>query len=156
MTNAVLVEQVRPGISVVTLNRPERLNAMNYELVSGLYEVLDELEHDRSCRVIVLTGAGRGFCAGLDLSEGASPPYAAGLGRAQALCQFQGQQTRQDGRARGVNLLGQAQGLQQLARLNGAEPGLGRQADPGGNLFGRQMQRHDASVAQDAAPVGGK
>jgi enoyl-CoA hydratase len=84
MTNTVLVEHVRPGIAVVTLNRPERLNAMNYELVRGLYDVLDELEQDRSCRVIVLTGAGRGFCAGLDLSEGASPPAAGGLGRAQA------------------------------------------------------------------------
>jgi enoyl-CoA hydratase len=84
MSDAVLVERVRPGIAVLTLNRPERLNAMNYDLVRGLYDALDELEADRSCRVIVLTGAGRGFCAGLDLSEGASPPTTAGLGRAQA------------------------------------------------------------------------
>jgi len=53
--------------------------------VRGLYDALDELETDRSCRVIVLTGAGRGFCAGLDLSEGASPPPSLPpLGRAQA------------------------------------------------------------------------
>src|SRR5207244_857143 len=84
MSDAVLIEHVRPGIVVLTLNRPQRLNAMNYDLVRGLYDALDELETDRSCRVIVLTGAGRGFCAGLDLSEGASPPTAAGLGRAQA------------------------------------------------------------------------
>jgi enoyl-CoA hydratase len=84
MSDAVLVESVRPGITVVTLNRPERLNAMNYDLVRGLYDVLDELSEDRSCRVVVLTGAGRGFCAGLDLTEGASPPTTAGLGRAQA------------------------------------------------------------------------
>jgi enoyl-CoA hydratase len=82
--SAVDVEIVNEGIAKVTLNRPDRLNAMNYELVSGLYNTLDELAEDRSCRVIVLTGAGRGFCAGLDLSEGASPPAAAGLGRAQA------------------------------------------------------------------------
>jgi enoyl-CoA hydratase len=82
--SAVNVEIVKEGIAKVTLNRPDRLNAMNYELVSGLYNTLDELAEDRSCRVIVLTGAGRGFCAGLDLSEGASPPAAAGLGRAQA------------------------------------------------------------------------
>jgi len=80
----VLIDHVRPGIAVLTLNRPERLNAMNYDLVRGLYDTLDELETDRSCRVIVLTGAGRGFCAGLDLSEGASPPTTSGLGRAQA------------------------------------------------------------------------
>ena len=85
MSDAVLIEHVRPGIVVLTLNRPQRLNAMNYDLVRGLYDALDELESDRSCRVIVLTGAGRGFCAGLDLSEGASPPSSKpALGRAQA------------------------------------------------------------------------
>ena len=84
MTDAVLVEEVGTGITQLTLNRPERLNAMNYALISGLYAALDELAEDRTCRVIILTGAGRGFCAGLDLTEGASPPSAAGLGRAQA------------------------------------------------------------------------
>jgi enoyl-CoA hydratase len=66
------------------LNRPERLNAMNYALISGLHEALDTLAVDTTCRVIVLTGEGRGFCAGLDLAEGASPPTTAGMGRAQA------------------------------------------------------------------------
>jgi enoyl-CoA hydratase len=84
MTGAVVVEQVRPGIAKITLNRPERLNAMNHALVSDLYDALDTLGADRSCRVIVLTGAGRGFCAGLDLGEGASPPEAGRMGRAQA------------------------------------------------------------------------
>ena len=84
MQDAVLVETVRPGIALVTLNRPDRLNAMNFALVRGLYDALDELAVDPDCRVIVLTGSGRGFCAGLDLTEGASPPTTAGLGRAQA------------------------------------------------------------------------
>jgi enoyl-CoA hydratase len=84
VSDAVLIDRVRPEIVVVTLNRPERLNAMNYDLVRGLYDALDELSVDPTCRVIVLTGAGRGFCAGLDLSEGASPPTTAGRGRAQA------------------------------------------------------------------------
>ncbi len=83
-TDAVVVEPVRPGIVVITLNRPERLNAMNYALGRGLYDALDELADDPACRVIVLTGAGRGFCAGLDLTEGASPPSTQGMGRAQA------------------------------------------------------------------------
>ena len=82
MTDAVLVENVAEGITQLTLNRPERLNAMNYALVSELYSAFDALSEDRSCRVIVLTGAGRGFCAGLDLSEGASPPKA----RRSAVC----------------------------------------------------------------------
>ena len=81
---AVLVEPIGRGITKVVLNRPDRLNAMNYALVQGLHDVLDELAVDPTCRVIVLTGAGRGFCAGLDLSEGASPPTTAGMGRAQA------------------------------------------------------------------------
>ena len=84
VSNAVVVEPVRPGIAKITLNRPERLNAMNHELVAGLYDALDELSEDRTCRAIVLTGSGRGFCAGLDLSEGASPPVARSMGRAQA------------------------------------------------------------------------
>jgi enoyl-CoA hydratase len=82
--DAVVVEPVRPGIVKITLNRPDRLNAMNYALVQGLHDVFDELAADETCRVIVLTGSGRGFCAGLDLSEGASPPSTQGMGRAQA------------------------------------------------------------------------
>jgi len=84
MSDAILVDRPRPGIALLTLNRPERLNAMNYALVRGLYDTLDQLAEDRSCRVIVVTGSGRGFCAGLDLTEGASPPSTQGLGRAQA------------------------------------------------------------------------
>jgi enoyl-CoA hydratase len=80
----VLVDQVRPGIMKITLNRPERLNAMNAGLVGDLHSALDRVASDRSCRVIVLTGSGRGFCAGLDLHEGATPSGAEGLGRVQA------------------------------------------------------------------------
>jgi enoyl-CoA hydratase len=83
-SDAVLVDQVRPGILEITLNRPERLNAMNAALVGGLHDALDRVAGDRSCRVVVLTGAGRGFCAGLDLHEGAAPSDAGGLGRVQA------------------------------------------------------------------------
>ncbi len=83
-TPAVTIDRERPGIALVTLNRPERLNAMNHALVAGLHDALEEIGADRTCRVIVLTGAGRGFCAGLDLSEGASPPETAAMGRVQA------------------------------------------------------------------------
>jgi enoyl-CoA hydratase len=82
--DAVLVERAGSGITKITLNRPARLNAMNYDLISGLYEAFDLLADDPACRVIVLTGAGRGYCAGLDLAEGASPPRARSMGRAQA------------------------------------------------------------------------
>jgi enoyl-CoA hydratase len=78
------VDRPREAVALVTLNRPERRNALNFELLEQLYARLAELAADRTCRVIVLTGAGAGFCSGLDLAEGATPPDAAGLGRAQA------------------------------------------------------------------------
>jgi enoyl-CoA hydratase/carnithine racemase len=70
----VLVDQPRPGVAVVTLNQPDRLNALSFALVDELHAVLDDLQLDNACRVVVLTGAGRGFCSGLDLTsiEGSS------------------------------------------------------------------------------------
>jgi len=62
-------EPIQEGITLLTLDRPERLNAMSRELVHDLHEALDAVEDDRECRVAILTGAGRGFCAGLDLKE---------------------------------------------------------------------------------------
>jgi enoyl-CoA hydratase len=73
-----------PGVTRITLNRPERLNAMRTQLVQGLHEALDQVAVDRDCRVIVLTGAGRGFCAGLDLGGYGQAPHAGGLGQTQA------------------------------------------------------------------------
>ena len=63
-----------PAVRVLTLDRPDALNAMTSELCSALHEELDRIAADRSCRVIVLTGAGRAFCVGLDLQGfGAAP-----------------------------------------------------------------------------------
>ncbi|KWX26090.1 enoyl-CoA hydratase [Mycolicibacterium wolinskyi] len=67
----------RPDIAVITLNRPDKLNALSYELVEGLHATLDDIAANNDCRVVVLTGAGRGFCSGLDLSA-PNPPEAAG------------------------------------------------------------------------------
>ncbi|WGL54038.1 enoyl-CoA hydratase/isomerase family protein [Nocardioides sp. BP30] len=58
----------RPGVALVTLDRPEALNALDAAVVAELHAVLDEVTHDESTRVVVLTGAGRAFCAGLDLN----------------------------------------------------------------------------------------
>ena len=63
----VLAEEAEPGIVLITMNRPDRLNAMSMELITELHETFERLEADRSVRAIILTGAGRGFCAGLDL-----------------------------------------------------------------------------------------
>jgi enoyl-CoA hydratase/carnithine racemase len=59
----------RPDIALLTLNRPDKLNALNHGLVEDLHATLDDIRADDHCRVVVLTGAGRGFCSGLDLTE---------------------------------------------------------------------------------------
>jgi len=82
--STLLVTQPQQGVTQLTLNRPEKLNAMNAELIEDLHAALDDIARDRSCRVVVLTGAGRGFCAGLDLSGYGTPPGAEGLGAVQA------------------------------------------------------------------------
>lgn len=61
------VETVRDGVTKVTMNRPAKLNAMTSEMVEQLHEALRAIAKDRETRVVILTGAGRGFCAGLDL-----------------------------------------------------------------------------------------
>jgi 2-(1,2-epoxy-1,2-dihydrophenyl)acetyl-CoA isomerase len=66
--NPVLVE-VREGYRVLTLNRPDRLNSFNEATHERLMSALVEAESDESCRALLLTGAGRGFCAGQDLSN---------------------------------------------------------------------------------------
>lgn len=57
----------------MSLNRPERLNAVTFELVDALHAALAELDEDRTCHAIVLTGAGRGFCSGIDLKGDDDP-----------------------------------------------------------------------------------
>jgi enoyl-CoA hydratase/carnithine racemase len=56
-------------VGVITLNRPERLNALSGRMLEGLSELLVRCDRDRDVRVVVLTGAGRGFCSGLDLKD---------------------------------------------------------------------------------------
>lgn len=57
------------GVAVVTLNRPDKMNAMNPQLHEEMTHVLDQLRYDDEARVIVITGAGKAFCAGIDLKE---------------------------------------------------------------------------------------
>lgn len=64
-----ILERRDDGVVVLTLNRPHRLNALTWELVAELHEVLDGLRRDRSIRLLILTGAGRGFCSGLDINN---------------------------------------------------------------------------------------
>lgn len=66
--STVRVDQRADGITVVTLDRPDRLNTMTHTSIVELGDALTAIGRDRRCRVVVLTGAGRAFCAGLDLS----------------------------------------------------------------------------------------
>jgi enoyl-CoA hydratase/carnithine racemase len=67
MSDVLIIEAVAPKVRLIRLNRPQHLNAMTAELCEALHLELQRAGADRSCRVIVLTGEGRGFCAGLDL-----------------------------------------------------------------------------------------
>ena len=73
MNNAIKKELKDNGVMVLTLNRPEVLNAMNHDLIMGLYEIFQEIEKEKDSRVIIITGEGRGFCSGADLANGGWP-----------------------------------------------------------------------------------
>jgi enoyl-CoA hydratase/carnithine racemase len=65
----VLLESVEDGVLTLTMNRPDRLNALNGEILQGLHDSITRAAADPAIGVIVLTGAGRGFCAGADMTE---------------------------------------------------------------------------------------
>jgi len=65
-------------VARVTLNRPDRLNAISFEMLELLTQALEDADRDRDVRVILLTGAGRGFCSGLDLKDTAEGKGIAG------------------------------------------------------------------------------
>ena len=70
----LLVEEVEPGVVLVTLNRPDRLNAMTDKMFRELEHLARALGRDDSCRVVLLTGAGTAFCAGYDLADAEELP----------------------------------------------------------------------------------
>ena len=79
--STVLVSSPRPGVTQLTLNRPEKLNAMNVELISELHAAFASVAADRECRAVILTGSGRGFCSGLDLGGYGTVPGSEGRGQ---------------------------------------------------------------------------
>jgi 2-(1,2-epoxy-1,2-dihydrophenyl)acetyl-CoA isomerase len=77
MTYESIQFQIENGIAVLTLNRPDRLNSFTQAMHREVRDALDTLQADKTVRVLVLTGAGRGFCAGQDLNDRAVKPSAA-------------------------------------------------------------------------------
>lgn len=66
----LILEYPETHIALLTFNRPERLNAISWEMVEEIHAVLTRMENEPSTRVLILTGAGRGFCSGTDLRSG--------------------------------------------------------------------------------------
>jgi enoyl-CoA hydratase len=77
----VLVDRPRPHVALVTLNRPERMNSMAFDVMVPLKRVVEEITYDNDVRVVVLTGAGRGFSSGADHKSAGSVPHIDGLTR---------------------------------------------------------------------------
>jgi len=81
----VLIDEPAPGVKRLTLNRPEALNAFTFDMYQAFIAALESLRHDPDTRVIVVTGAGRGFCAGHDTRAGGTAAWVKpGLGRIQS------------------------------------------------------------------------
>jgi 2-(1,2-epoxy-1,2-dihydrophenyl)acetyl-CoA isomerase len=79
---------IKDGIAVLTLNRPERLNSFTQAMHREVRDALDTLQADKSVRVLVLTGAGRGFCAGQDLNDRAVEPGGQGVDLGESVEKF--------------------------------------------------------------------
>lgn len=77
----VLVDHPRPGVALITLNRPERMNSMAFDVMVPLKEALQKVTYDNAVRVVVLTGAGRGFSSGADHKSAGTVPHVEGLTR---------------------------------------------------------------------------
>jgi enoyl-CoA hydratase len=80
----VIVERPEEGIALVRLNRPERLNALTDAMLAELDRRLAELGADVATRVVIVTGAGRGFCAGFDLDHAGNAPGEGTIGETSA------------------------------------------------------------------------
>jgi enoyl-CoA hydratase/carnithine racemase len=72
MENALVVEERRDGIALITLNRPEVMNALSFDMLRSLKERMEVCHFDSDVRVVIITGAGKGFCSGADLKERAT------------------------------------------------------------------------------------
>lgn len=74
MTQPSILLEIDQGVALLTLNRPDSLNSFNVEMHEQMRSAIDQVKSDASVRVLVITGAGRGFCAGQDLSDRSVAP----------------------------------------------------------------------------------
>jgi enoyl-CoA hydratase len=78
VTDTIIVDRPDDGVVRITLNRPDRLNALTFRMTEEISAALDEASADRDCRAIVITGAGRGFCSGVDLKDNGTSRFREG------------------------------------------------------------------------------
>jgi enoyl-CoA hydratase len=106
-------------VAQITLNQPERLNALDVSMVDGIRDSLLSLGADERCRVIVLTGAGRGFCAGMNIKASVERDDASSAPASVA--------DRLTGQERFASMIRAARGIRQpvIAAVNGAAAGAG-------------------------------
>ena len=118
LMNTVRIDRPTDDVAVITLNRPEQLNAITFELVDDLHAALDAVDRDNTCRVVVLTGEGRGFCSGLDLKSIGPSSMSTGLSASRAGMRSQ---------EHIANLVPHLRSIQQpvIAAINGAAYGGG-------------------------------
>ena len=115
----ILQERTPDGVVTLTLNRPDALNAFSFAMYEELIAVLEGLRHDASARVVILTGAGRAFCAGHDLRGGGAAPWVdPALGKPYAA-------KHSITRIAQIPLLMRAIPQPVIAAVNGAAAGLG-------------------------------
>jgi enoyl-CoA hydratase len=69
MSDFISVEKNHPGIAIIRMNRPDRMNAMAFDVMVPLKEALERISFDNTIRVVILTGEGKGFCSGADLKD---------------------------------------------------------------------------------------
>lgn len=117
--NEVAVDYPVEGVCLITLSRPEALNAFTFPMYEAFIAALEGLRFRNDVRVVVITGAGRGFCAGHDLGAGATPPWAQeGVGKAQAARAFMA-------RVGNIPVLMRSLPQPVIAAVNGSTAGLG-------------------------------
>ena len=90
MASDTLLFERADGIARITLNRPDKLNSFNVEMHEALRDALVQVQADQSLRVLVLTGAGRAFCAGQDLSDRAVAPGGAAVDLGASIDKYYG------------------------------------------------------------------
>ena len=117
MTSSTVLYQTDGPIATVTLNRPERLNAMNRELIAAAIETLERAASDPAIRVLILTGAGKGFCAGGDLAGFAGGEFKQPLPLEQRVSELR--------RSMRTSQILRESGMVTIAAINGACAGAG-------------------------------